>query len=91
MNRVRTLVGTLSTLPLTLAVACQSSEPPSLEGLWQTEGYGLLVEVADSTVGLTEITAVSCMPREDELQRAGVEADGSWQLRRGNDPAPRCL
>jgi hypothetical protein len=87
MNRVRTLVGTLSTLPLTLAVACQSSEPPSLEGLWQTEGYGLLVEVADSTVGLTEITAVSCMPREDELQRAGVEADGSWQLRRGNDPA----
>jgi hypothetical protein len=87
MNRVRTPAGALFALPLSLAAACQSSAPPTLEGLWLTEGYGLLVEVADSSVRLTEITAVSCIPRDDELQRAGVEEDGSWRLQRGDDPA----
>lgn len=89
MNLVRILCGVLSALPLGLATGCQSPEPPSpsLEGLWLSEGYGLLAEVADTSVNLTEVTAVSCIPREGNLQRAGVQDDGSWLLRRGEDPA----
>lgn len=91
MNLVRTLCRVLPALPLTIAIACQSPEPPSpgLEGLWLSEGYGLLAEVADTTVSLTEVTAVSCIPREDRLERTGVEEDGSWRLLEGRRPG-RC-
>lgn len=91
MNRARILFGVLACFSFALAVACQPSEPPTLEGLWLTEGYGLFVEVADATVHLTEITALSCIPKEEGLERSGVEEDGSWRLRRGQDPAGALL
>jgi hypothetical protein len=86
MNRARILFGVPASVPFAFAVACQPAEPPTLEGLWLSEGYGLFVEVADAAVKLTEITAVSCIPRDDRLERTRVEEDGSWRLRRGDDP-----
>ena len=74
-----------------LATGCQSPEPSSVEGLWLSEGYGLVLEVAEGQVEVAEITAISCIVREDALVRVAEEANGDWRLQAGDDPAAAFL
>jgi hypothetical protein len=34
----------------------------SLDGYWQSDGYGLLVEIRDAKMSVSQITAISCLP-----------------------------
>ena len=72
---------------LLLTLGCYSPGDEAFEGLWLSNGYGLFLEVGDGEVRIKEITAVSCIPREESFTRAGVEPDGSWRLQVGGDSA----
>jgi len=74
-------------LLLLLALGCSSPGDVSVEGLWLSQGYGLFLEVGDGEVRVNEVTAVSCIPREEHPVRVAVEPNGSWRLMVGGDSA----
>lgn len=78
-------------LSTVLVTASESQKPESVEGLWLSQGYGLFLEVADGEVAIAEVTAVSCIPREDALVRVAVEPNGTWRLQVGDDLAAAFL
>jgi carboxyl-terminal processing protease len=43
-------------------ILAQGDGEAPAEGVWQTDGYGLVMDAADGQVTLYEITAVSCLP-----------------------------
>ncbi|SEM42648.1 S41 family peptidase [Nonomuraea pusilla] len=49
-------------------VRADAAAGPRLEGLWRTEGYGLVLSVEGSTVTLLQTTAISCL-RLDQGER----------------------
>jgi hypothetical protein len=60
-------------------VACQAPQP-TIEGLWLSDGYGTFAEISPTTVTLYEITAISCLQRDDEVASVSQEPDGSWRI-----------
>lgn len=53
-------------LSISLMGLLATSSPParaqSVNGLWQSDGYGLLVEIADAKMSVSQITSISCLP-----------------------------
>src|SRR4029450_6432324 len=45
-----------------LATFSPLARAQSLNGVWQSDGYGLLVEIADATMSVAQITSISCLP-----------------------------
>ncbi len=70
---------------LLLALGCNSAGLGPVEGLWLSQGYGLFLDVRDGQVRVKEITAISCISREEVLVRVAEEPDGSWRLGVGGD------
>lgn len=67
MNRMLCRVGAVaaaSALVMTGAVAGAEANaaPPALDGVWQMDGYGLVVDVAGTSLTSYQTTAVSCLP-----------------------------
>ena len=57
--------GVLPALIFTLAIhgfTCAVSAADSLDGWWQSDGYGLLLEIKGEQVNAFETTAISCLP-----------------------------
>lgn len=55
-----------------------TSGNPSLEGLWQSTGYGTVVSVGERRLRTYETTRVSCLPGRLEAERSGSSrADGA--------------
>lgn len=51
---------------LAAVVALQAIAPPQrfLDGIWETDGYGLVFEFAGDTLKTFEVTRVSCIPAD---------------------------
>ncbi|WP_417242558.1 S41 family peptidase [Celeribacter sp.] len=62
--RVLRLIGAaLVVTGLALGALWWSGKPPKdLQGIWITNGYGLVVQITPFTIALHEITPVSCLP-----------------------------
>jgi hypothetical protein len=81
-----TLIAGLSMILFIVIPALVKAEEISIEGYWISEGYGFLLEITSDSVGLKEITSISCISRDDGLTRQGQESDGSWRLSTTDDP-----
>lgn len=59
----------------------------SLDGLWQSDGYGLMVELHGTKMSVHQITSISCIAfwTADRTSNT-LEPDGSQMFRRGGDP-----
>jgi len=80
MARTRKWVGRILWVVLFAAAAlplpalAQAQSTSSLEGLWQTDGYGRLIEFKGDELHLYEVTAVSCIPSLTAKLRAAPGA-----------------
>ena len=55
-------VGSLVSLPLWLLTLTSSAPAQALDGVWRTQGYGLVLEIRGSTLKAFEVTATTCLP-----------------------------
>lgn len=62
----RSVAGLALSLPLMIG-ACDGAEilSPEREGVWQSRGYGLLMQIAGDEAKLIERTAVGCQPTDN--------------------------
>jgi hypothetical protein len=61
-NRIATILLSIAGLMTLLAMFFSSARAQSLDGLWQSDGYGLLVEIRGSRMSVSQITSISCLP-----------------------------
>ncbi len=61
-NRIASLLFSIAALMALLAVFFTSATAQSLDGLWQSDGYGLLVEIRGGKMSVSQITSISCLP-----------------------------
>lgn len=80
------VVGTLLLTPV-LAAAEQ------LDGVWRSDGYGLIVEIHRSTMRLSEVTEISCIPSETayKLPQTPPGAEAAFLSRPDTMLGPRTL
>lgn len=62
MKRVLLAVLVIVMLLTSRLTSTTAQTNPPMEGLWLTEGYGMLIEISPDTIQVYEITAVSCSP-----------------------------
>jgi len=72
MTHPRTLlaVGLSVLLSVSLAAALQSQR--SLDGIWLSDGYGYMLEIAGDQMRLTQVTPVSCLPTGQGSRQASA-------------------
>jgi Peptidase family S41 len=52
---------TRAAAPAAATTTTSTNAPPSLDGVWRTDGYGLLTDIRGDTLRRYEVTAVSCI------------------------------
>lgn len=63
-----------------LLTGCAPADPwtdPDPNGVWASDGYGLMLTVRDSSLVTHELTAISCLAQPDTLLRL-VDGGGNW-------------
>jgi hypothetical protein len=72
---------------ITIATAALPAAPERLDGLWLSDGYGLLAEIKAGRLQLFEVTPISCIPSDTLALRAappdprsapGASSDSEW-------------
>jgi hypothetical protein len=62
-----------------------------LKGLWQSEGYGLFLEIDGDTLKTFQTTTISCLPAWSAKRQLPLTGDGQAAFRISNDDGPRIL
>ena len=52
----------LLSLPLWLLASTSSAPAQALDGVWRTQGYGLILEISGSSLKAFEVTGTTCVP-----------------------------
>ena len=60
-NRIVSLLFSIAAL-MALLATFSPAKAQSLDGLWQSDGYGLLVEIRGGKMSVSQITSISCLP-----------------------------
>lgn len=83
------LLGTAATAYL----AVRAGTPGSLEGVWRSDGYGLIVEIRRNTMRLSEVTQISCIPSATahKLLQTPLGAEAAFLSRPNAMLGPRTL
>jgi hypothetical protein len=87
-HRARPVVAALTSAVLLGAAIVQPAEAasPPIDGVWQTDGYGMVIAVDNQKARLYDVTSISCLP-SFEAVRAGpdtFQGEGfSFTLRSG--------
>ncbi len=68
------------------AAPVNAAPRPPLDGVWKTDGYGLVLSIGNGRLRSYETTSISCLPGEDALKRLGTDRDGA--VRFGADGVP---
>ncbi|WP_059009009.1 S41 family peptidase [Streptomyces specialis] len=63
-------VAVVAALAATGAAPPPHAAPPSVEGVWQTDGYGMAVVVGPDSLTTYDLTAVSCLPGTMAAERS---------------------
>src|SRR5581483_3808105 len=74
LSMKRIIAVTLTCLAVA-GLARSSAQKRSLDGVWRSEGYGLVFEVQGTRLKSFEVTATTCMPG-DAAQREETSIDG---------------
>ncbi len=73
----------MATLTTAIAVAWAfSPQAPAkaLDGFWLSDGYGLFGEIQGDRLQLYEITAISCLPSDTLMRKAGPDDAGRYRF-----------
>jgi hypothetical protein len=62
MNRIRCAAAVIVSLAAIAVTLPAQVAAPSVRGLWASEGYGYVFEIAGDTLRAYEVTAISCLP-----------------------------
>ena len=58
-----------------LGLSGSSAQKQSLDGVWRSEGYGLVIDIQGAALKSFEVTATTCLPG-DAAQREDISIDG---------------
>src|SRR6266849_402457 len=61
-NNIASLLFSTAVLMALLATFFTPAAAQSLDGFWQSDGYGLLVEIRGVKMSVSQITSISCLP-----------------------------
>src|SRR5260370_19223879 len=61
-NRIASLLSSIAALIALLATFFTPAIAQSFDGLWQSQAYGLLVEIRGGKMSVSQITSISCQP-----------------------------
>jgi hypothetical protein len=61
-NNIASLLFSTAVLMALLATVFTPATAQSLDGFWQSDGYGLLVEIRGGKMSVSQITSISCLP-----------------------------
>ena len=61
-NRIAVLLLSIAGLTALLSAFSPSAGAQSMDGFWQSDGYGLLVEIRGAKMSTSQITSISCLP-----------------------------
>src|SRR6266496_884356 len=61
-NNIASLLFSTAVLMALLATFFTPATAQSLDGFWQSDGYGLLVEIRGVKMSVSQITSISCLP-----------------------------
>ena len=74
LSMKRPIVVTLTALTV-LGVSGSSAQKQSLDGVWKSEGYGLVFDIQGATLKSFEVTATTCVPSRP-AQREDTSIEG---------------
>src|SRR5215469_12275711 len=75
MLSVKPIIEVTLTVLAALGLSGSSAQKQSLDGVWRSEGYGLVFDIQGATLKSFEVTATTCMPG-DAGQREETSIDG---------------
>lgn len=82
MTRLRSACSTIaaaSVLVLTAGVTASAdtgaARPPTLDGVWRVDGYGMLVTIQDGTLRQYQTTSVGCLPGPSARRSGGERGE----------------
>lgn len=99
MDTSRRRLGGLSLFAVAgLLAGCGAAAPPgaaagtagAVDGVWQADGYGLVIQVANGQAQTYETTSLSCMPEKPSPLVSGADANGAVSFGR-HDQAEETL
>ncbi len=61
-NRIASVLFSIAALMTLEATFFSSAKAQSLDGFWQSDGYGLLVEIRGAKMSVSQTTSISCLP-----------------------------
>src|SRR6266404_9768235 len=61
-NKIASLLFSTAALIALLTTFFTPATAQSLDGFWQSDGYGLLVEIRGVKMSVSQITSISCLP-----------------------------
>ena len=61
-SRIASLLFSIAALMALLTTFFTPATAQSLDGFWQSDGYGLLVEIRGVKMSVSQITSISCLP-----------------------------
>ena len=73
---MKRIIDVTLTVLAVLGLSGSSAQKQSLDGVWRSEGYGLVFDIQGATLKSFEVTATTCMPG-DAAQREETNIDGS--------------
>jgi hypothetical protein len=61
-NRIASVLFSIAGLTALLSTLFSPARAQSLDGFWQSDAYGLLVEIRGEKMTTSQITSISCLP-----------------------------
>lgn len=72
---MKRIIAVTLTVLAALGLSGLSAEKPSLDGVWRSEGYGMVFDIQGATLKSFEVTATTCVPG-DAAQREDTSIPG---------------
>lgn len=69
---------------VTTAIPAGAASPGALDGVWKTDGYGMVLSIEDGRLRSYQITEISCLPAGDPMKRLGTARDGAVRFGDGD-------
>src|SRR5499426_2566571 len=85
-NRNVLILYSISGLMALLSLFFPSARAQSLDGFWQSDAYGLLVEIRGANLNTSQTTSISCLPWWTAKRADGDGKKSEVVFERGDTP-----
>jgi peptidase S41-like protein/tricorn protease-like protein len=85
-NRIALILYSISGLMALLSLFFPAARAQSLDGFWQSDAYGLLVEIRGANLNTSQTTSISCLPWWTAKRSDGDGKKSEVIFKRGDTP-----